>query len=116
MFRAYTFYNIEFQVCISDAYKTRQFEKWLIKKFVRENDVMHPCLDGAHTVNHIDFRCKPHMSFDFIGPDGFKNSIVMCGESVSDMCMCMREFNELVSGTTITFEKEQEENFDVIRW
>lgn len=115
MHRAYTFYDIEFQVGMRDADKAKKFEKWLIDKFAREGDVMLSDCDGNHIVNHIDFRGKPCLSFEFVGPDGFKNYLVMCGENVSDMCMCMREFNELVSGTTITFEKEQEDP-NIIRW
>lgn len=116
MSNCYTFYNIEFQVEMCDADKVKKFEKWLTDKFAREDDVMLPGFGGNHTVNHIDFRGKPCLSFESVGQDGFKNHLVVCGESVSDMCMCMYKFNELVSGTTITFEKEQEENSDVIRW
>ena len=109
MHNCYTFYNIEFQVGMRDA------EKWLIDKFAREDDAMTPEFGGSHVANHIDFRGKPSLSFEFVGRDGFRNYLVMCGENVSDMCMCMREFNELVSGTTITFEKEQE-NPNIIKW
>lgn len=115
MHRAYTFYDIELQVGMRDAEKCKQFEKWLVDKFTGNSEFALERPDGYHVTKSIDFRNKPHLSYDYVGSDGFRNYLVMCGENVSDMCMCMREFNELVSGTTITFEKEQEDP-NVIKW
>ena len=39
----------------------------------------------------------------------------MCGESVFDMCICLKEFIKLVEGTTIDVN-DQQTNSNVIRW
>ena len=115
MHNCYTFYDIELQIGMRDADKAKQFEKWLIDKFAREGDVMLQGLDCSHAVNHIDFRGKPHLSYEFVGPDGFKNYLVMCAENVSDMCACMKEFIKLVDGPSIDLDDQQTDP-NVIKW
>lgn len=47
--------------------------------------------------------------------DGFRNYLVMCGESVSDMCTCLKEFIKLVEGTTIDVNDQQKDP-NTISW
>ena len=114
MHRAYTFYDIELQVGMRDADKAKKFEKWLVDKFTGNSEFALERPDGYHVTKSIDFRNKPHLSYDYVGPDGFRNYLVMCGENVSDMCTCLKEFIKLVEGR-IEPEKEQEDP-NVIRW
>lgn len=115
MHRAYTFYNIELQVGMRDAEKCKQFEKWLADKFAGDGEFFLERPDGFHTRNSIDFRNKPHLSYEFTGPDGFKNYLVMCAENVSDMCACMKEFIKLVDGPMIDLDEQQTDS-NVISW
>lgn len=111
MHRAYTFYDIEFQVGMRDAEKCKQYEQWLVNKFAGDSEFSIEGPDGYHVTKSIDFRNKPHLSYDYVGPDGFRNYLVMCGESVSDMCTCLKEFIKLVEGNT-----ESEKDHNVINW
>lgn len=115
MHRAYTFYNIELQVGMRDAEKCKQFEKWLVDKFTSNSEFALERLDGYHVTTSIDFRNKPHLSYEFTGPDGFKNYLVMCAENVSDMCTCMKEFIKLVDGPSIDLDDQQTDP-NVISW
>ena len=91
--RAYTFRDIEFQVGMSDSYKCQKFEDWLVSKLKNVDDVFE---DGIlHCKNHVDFRNKPHMAYDFIAQDGCKNYIVMCGINPKTMYECLTKFMEM---------------------
>ena len=115
MHRAYTFYDIELQVGMHDPAKCLQYEQWLVDKFTGNSEFALERPDGYHVTTSIDFCNKPHLSYEFVGPDGFRNYLVMCGESVSDMCICLKEFIKLVEGTTIDVN-DQQTNSNVIRW
>ena len=114
MHRAYTFYNIELQVGMRDAEKCLQYEKWL-RQIYGNSEFALERPDCYHVTKSIDFRNKPHLSYEFVGPDGFRNYLVMCGESVSDMCTCMKEFIKLVDGPSIDFDDQQTDH-NVISW
>lgn len=111
MYRAYTFYDIELQVGMRDVEKCKQFEKWLVDKFAGDSEFARKSSDGFHVSKSIDFRNKPHLHYEFVEPDGFKNYLVMCAENVSDMCTCLKEFIKLVNGLI-----EPEKDPNVISW
>lgn len=115
MHRAYTFYNIELQVGMRDAEKFKQFEKWLVDKFTCNSEFALKGPDGYHVTTCIDFRNKPHLSYEFTEPDGFKNYLVMCAENVSDLCTCMKEFIKLVDGQMIDVNDQQKDP-NTISW
>ena len=106
--RAYTFRSVEFQVGMSDSYKCQKFEDWLVSRLKNADDKFE---DGIlHCKNHIDFRNKPHMAYDFIAPDGCKNYIVMCGESPHVMRDCLLKYMEM------TNEQNTLETENTIKW
>ena len=72
MHRAYTFYDIEFQVGMRDPAQCLQYEKWLVDKFTGHSEFALERPDGYHVTKSIDFRNKPHLSYDYVGPDGKK--------------------------------------------
>lgn len=106
MHRTYTFYDIEFQVGIQDTDKCEQFEKWLVNKFTGSSEFALKGPDGYHVTTCIDFRNKPHLSYDYVGPDGFRNYLVMCAENVSDMCDSLKEFINVVQGLPAESDKD----------
>lgn len=106
--RTYTFHSIEFQIGMSNTVACQLFEEWLVFRFKCIDDVFE---DGTlHCVNSIDFRCKPHLAYDFIAPDGSKNYINMCGENPSDLRESLLKFMELSS------QQYVEHTQDVIKW
>ena len=115
MHRAYTFYDIELQVGMRDPAKCLQYEQWLVDKFTSNSEFALERPDGYHVTTSIDLRNKPHLSYEFVGPDGFRNYLVMCGESVPDMCTCLKEFIKLVEGTTIDVNDQQKDP-NTISW
>ena len=109
--RTYTFRTIEFQVGMSSAIACQKYEDWLVSRFKHADDIFE---DGVlHCKNSIDFRGKPHMSYDFIGLDGDKNYINMCSESAFDLRDCLLKFMELSSQQYV---ENNEHIQDTIKW
>lgn len=109
--RTYTFHSIEFQVGMSSAIACQKYEDWLVSRFKHADDIFE---DGIlHCKNHIDFRNKPHMAYDFIDLDGCKNYITMCGESSSVLRDCLLKFMELSSQQYV---ENNEHVQDTIKW
>ena len=91
--RAYTFHSITFQLGMSSEIACQKYEDWLVSRFKHADDIF---IEGTlHCKHSIDFCGKPHMSYDFIGLDGCKNYISMCGESALVLHDCLLKFMEL---------------------
>ena len=112
MHRTYTFYDIEFQVGMRDPVKCLQYEQWLVNKFTGNSEFALEGPDGYHVTKSIDFRNKPHLSYDYVGPDGFRNYLVMCAENVTDMCDSLKEFINVVQDLPAKSDKDP----NVISW